>query len=417
MINYIGYIFYWLATQCYFIFIRLVSVFNRRAHLLVSGQKNLIHKIENEFIKGNKKTAWFHCASLGEFEQGKPLMEELKLLNYQIFVTFFSSSGYLARKNDSVADAVYYLPFDSKKNAKRLIGIIKPEIVFWIKYDFWYHYLNQISKQQIPLFLVSALFRNNQLFFKPYAVFYKNILKKFNLIFCQNKQTQDLLYSTGIKNALVSGDTRFDNVIRKSANSFLDIILQNFAKNSAYTIIGGSTYSSEEQMLSFVAAELPKNSKIIIAPHFVNEQRILEIKKLFNKFSYILYSDANQQTVFTDVKILIIDKIGLLTNAYKLADIALIGGGFWEGGLHNVLEPSVYGVICCFGPKISRFPEATHLVNNNLAVVINKPDDLRNFLLKMAADKALRIQKSDKIKAYVKANEGSAKRIISYALK
>ncbi|MFN4082909.1 MAG: 3-deoxy-D-manno-octulosonic acid transferase, partial [Bacteroidia bacterium] len=314
------------------------------------------------------------------------------------------------KKNDPTADYIFYLPFDRYNNAKKFISLVEPKMVFWVKYDFWFFYLNQLKKQQIPVFLISALYRNDQLFFKWYGKFYLNMLQSFKHIFCQTQSAASLIQSYGINNVSVSGDTRYDNVIERSKNIKIDLIIEEFCKANSFVIVAGSSYKPEEELLKHVLIKLKGKIKIIVAPHFVSPSRIDEIKTTFNRFNYQVLSQSSSLNSNTDV--LIIDSIGKLIGAYKYAKLAFVGGGFNKGNLHNILEPAVFGLPICFGPEIDRFPEACILFDNKLAFKVKDSTTLLTFIESYLNDNNKLAEDKMKIQNFVYDNHGSAQKII-----
>jgi 3-deoxy-D-manno-octulosonic-acid transferase len=376
--------FYNIGVLLYAAIIHLASLFNAKAKLWVQGRKNIFEKIKAEISPSPSPRIWFHCASLGEFEQGRPIIERIKkeYPHYQVVISFFSPSGYEIRKNYSGADNVFYLPIDTKKNAKKLIEIINPQIAFFIKYEFWYHYIHELKKQAIPIYLISALFRKNQIFFKPYGALYRSILDCYNYIFVQDDISMELLLELGYKNICVSGDTRYDRVweIANQAKQ-LDLIEQ--FKSDKKIIVAGSTWQQEEQLIAGYIERKGFTHKFVIAPHNISENHLLQIERLYKQHKCIRYSKVSRVSI-AQYEILIIDNIGLLSSLYKYADVAIIGGGFGSG-LHNILEAVVYGCPVVFGPKYYRFPEAVDLLNAGGACSVRNGDEIANDITFLSA--------------------------------
>lgn len=367
--------FYQISVYSYLLAVNVASLFNEKAKLWVKGRKNIFEKIKDE-VNSEEEIYWFHCASLGEYEQGKPLIEKLKTQNKssKILVTFFSPSGYELRKNDKLIDYCFYLPIDSPKNAKQLIDLIKPSKAFFIKYEFWFYYLKELHTHKIPTYLVSGVFRKSQLFFKPYGNTHRQMLEFFTHFFVQNETSKNLLNELGYENVLISGDTRIDRVYENSLKPDKLPLIEKF-KADKKIIIAGSSWQPEEKILCDYISSSDKEFKYIIAPHDVSKTHITEIEKLLGESTnYIKYSEATEENI-TQNTILIIDNIGILANTYQYTDIALIGGGF-KGALHNVLEPASFGNVVLFGKKHSKFHEAEELLNNNAAYEISYTDDL-----------------------------------------
>ncbi len=375
---------YNLGICIYLLSIRIASLFNHKAKLWLNGRKDIFNKLHTAFENENRNVIWFHCASLGEFEQGRPIIEKIKETHphYKILITFFSPSGYEIRKNYNGANYVFYLPIDTASNAKRFIEIVNPQIAFFIKYEFWYHYLNTLKNKHIPVYLISALFRKNQIFFKPYGFLYRNMLKCYDYIFVQDDDSMELLMELGHRNVCVSGDTRYDRVSDIASQSKNLTIIEAF-KADKNLIIAGSSWPQEEQLIATYIERKGFTHKFIIAPHDISETHLSQLERLFSKHKYIRYSRADINKI-TDYDILIIDNIGLLSSLYKYADIAIIGGAFGSG-LHNILEAVVYGCPVIFGPKYYRFPEAVDLLNIGGACSVRNVDELINDINFLAA--------------------------------
>ncbi|MBC8110841.1 MAG: 3-deoxy-D-manno-octulosonic acid transferase, partial [Verrucomicrobia bacterium] len=320
---------------------RLLALWNPKAKLYIVGRNNIFSRIEQALQQQTKPLAWFHCASLGEFEQAKPVIEAFrkKYPDFFIFLTFFSPSGYEIRKNYAGADAIFYLPTDTQANARRFISRLKPDLVCFVKYDLWYHYLTELKKRQIKTILFSAIFRQNQLFFKSYGHFYRNILACFNHIFVQNDSSLVLLQSIGITQTSVAGDTRFDSVAENFANKKEILIAEKF-KDGKKLLIVGSCWEADLTLIIDFISQFSYPLKIIIAPHEIKEWYFSKIEKEVNKKS-VRFSQADVLTI-AKAEILLIDNVGMLANLYKYGDFAYVGGGFGEG-LQNFLETAVFG--------------------------------------------------------------------------
>lgn len=375
---------YNLGIFFYSLSIRIASLFNHKAKLWLNGRNDIFNKLRTALKNENSNLIWFHCASLGEFEQGRPIIEKIKETHphYKILITFFSPSGYEIRKNYTGADYVFYLPIDTFANAKKFIEIVNPKIAFFIKYEFWYHYLSTLKNKQIPVYLISALFRKNQIFFKPYGSLYRNMLKCYDYIFVQDDDSMELLTELRHKNVCVSGDTRYDRVSEIAAQSKNLTIIEAF-KADKNLIIAGSSWPQEEQLIATYIERKGFTHKFIIAPHDISETHLSQLERLFVKYKYIRYSKAEINNI-SEYDILIIDNIGLLSSLYKYADIAIIGGAFGSG-LHNILEAAVYGCPVIFGPKYYRFPEAVDLLNIGGACSVRNTDELINDINFLAA--------------------------------
>jgi len=385
----------------------LVSPFNKKAKKWVGGRKNLIQKIKAEFKNPkSKKVIWMHVSSLGEFEQGRSIIEKLKQKNQDIIIvlTFFSPSGYEIRKNYKFADFIFYLPNDTPANAHKFLDIINPDVVFFVKYDIWYNYLNEIKKRKIKSYLISALFRENQIYFKSYGKWYAKILKSFDIIFVQNKKSQDLLKTININNSIIAGDTRFDRVYEIAVKAPENKIAKEFTSNK-FTIVAGSTWQPDEEKLLDLINNF-QDIKLIIAPHEIHKQNIERVKKLFAKYNPAIYSDFKNKG-----NVLIIDNIGLLSSLYKYADIAYVGGGFGKN-IHNIQEPAAHGKPVIFGPNYKNFSEAVDLVAKNICFSINNSNELIKIVTNLINDKNYLQQTSAEVLKYVNKNVGSTKEIL-----
>ena len=395
-------ILYSFFIQLYAWAIRITGLFSQKAKLLAKGQ-NSSFAILSENISDKNRYIWVHAASLGEFEQGRPIIEAIKKEQpeYKIVLTFFSPSGYEIRKNYSMADVICYLPMDKKSNAKKFIKLIKPEKAIFIKYEFWANYLLTLKKNNIPTYIVSAIFREKQLFFKSYAGWYRNLLTCFSHIFVQDKHSKELLDKFNIKNVTVSGDTRFDRVTNIASNSKELPLIESF-KGGNQVIVAGSSWEPDEKLLF----EYFNNNdvKLIIAPHETQPERIKSILRKTNK-NVALYSEQDKQK-FESADCLIIDCIGILSSIYKYADIAYIGGGFGVG-IHNVLEAAVYGTPVIFGPNYARFKEANDLVNRQGGFSIQNCEELTVLLNRFLTEKNFLAETSKKASVYIKENVGA----------
>lgn len=394
----------------YSILLQVFSIFNQKAGFFVKGRKNWKENLISRTEK-DARYIWFHCASLGEFEQGRPVIEEVKkqFPEYKIVLTFFSPSGYEIRKNFEHADIICYLPLDTKRNAKTFIDIVKPEKVFFVKYEFWYHFISELNKQNIPLFIISAIFRKEQHFFKNtiWGNWFRKILFRVEHFFVQNKTSAELLNKIGIRNVSISGDTRFDRVAT-IANNVKEIPIVEKFKGNSQLIIAGSTWKPDEELLiEFINQN--NEFKFIIAPHEVNPANINRIHQLLKKpaifFSKAQISDIEHQQV------LIIDSIGLLSSLYKYSSVAYIGGGFGVG-IHNILEAATFGTPVIFGPKFKKFKEAVDLVSEGGAFSIQGFNDFNRVILQLLNNIEYLQNSSAICSNYVSKNVGSSKFII-----
>ena len=363
-------------------------------------------------IISTDQLVWMHCSSLGEFEQGRPVLEKLKGQNpkIKILLTFFSPSGFEVRKNYPGADYIFYLPIDSPQNARTFFDIVKPEFILFVKYEFWYYYLHEAKKRNIPLLLISGIFRNSQLFFKFYGSFYRKMLRCFTHLFVQNEESVTLLGSIGLnKNVSLSGDTRFDRVI-EIAEGFEPIAAIDKFCADHDVIVAGSTWNDDDEELDHYA-NTETHLRFIIAPHDIGADRIEECKRLY-KHS-ILYSQL-KETISQDINTIIVDNVGMLSRLYKFATVCYVGGGFGEDGVHNVLEAAVYGKPVVFGPEYEKYFEAKELVESGGGITVSSALELEKELDKLLKkdDEYYAICRASK--DYVYSKKGATDEIITY---
>lgn len=394
---------YNIGIAMYYLLLRLASLFNNKAKFFVDGRKNIWELIKTK-INRNDHPIWFHFASLGEFEQGRPVLEKLKNENplQKIVVTFFSPSGYEIRKNYALAD-VFYLPLDTATNAKKFIELVNPKLAIFTKYEFWFHYFTVLNQKKIPLYLISGIFRPKQLFFKWYGGFYKNMLKCITHFFVQNVESVALLKSIGFDNISLAGDTRFDRVYENAQNPKRLELIETFCSNNK-VFIAGSTWPEDEKLLISLTEKYP-DWKFIIAPHEIGDSHIKEIEGLFPKA--IKFSVLSSQLTQTSPQILIIDNIGMLSSLYQYAKVAYIGGGFGVG-IHNTLEAAAFGLPVIFGPKYDKFQEAKDLIGIEAAKSITNSDELLTAFENFKAN----TKASAEAKNYVEQQKGATKIIM-----
>ena len=401
--------------------LKLVAVFSPKMKLFVAGRKTVFSTLANQ-IQSNDKTIWFHAASLGEYEQGLPVIEVIKQKYpaHKIIVTFFSPSGYEVRKNNTVADVTVYLPLDTASNAKQFIQLVHPEMVFFIKYEYWPNYLNELKKRQIKTYLISGILRENQAFFKWYGGFYRTALKTFDYFFVQNENSKKLLQSIGFNNVKVSGDTRFDRVVSiLERDNSLDFIAT--FKDNKTTIVIGSSWPKDENLLVNYINKASDNVKFIIAPHNIKPEQIQELKKSIRKKT-ILFSEKDeilkqvQNDKLEKFQVFIIDTIGILTKIYSYADIAYVGGGFGNPGVHNILEPATFGLPVVIGPNYSHFAEATALVNMEGCISIQNQTELNEAFDLLLQNEDERFEKGHICSTFVQMNKGATQTIINHIL-
>lgn len=396
------------------IVLRIVALFNKKINLFVQGRKETFSILKTE-ISSDDKTMWMHCASLGEFEQGRPVLESLKntLPGYKIVLSFFSPSGYEVQKNYNGADVVVYLPLDTKANAKKFIELVHPSMALFVKYEFWPNILKELKSFKIETVLVSGIFRKDQSFFKPYGGWMRQSLRAFTYFFVQNEDSQKLLNQIGFNNVSKSGDTRFDRVsnILEQDNQlkFLDAFVQD-----SLVIVAGSTWPKDEKFLvKFMNENQNEAIRLIVAPHNIIPKEIQKLKESFNCASS-LYSEGE---ISPDSKVFIADTIGILTKIYSYGQIAYVGGGFDKDGVHNVLEPAVFGIPLVIGPEFEKFEEAKDLVVLGGCLVANDESNFISKLNLLVQDRTLREKTGKLTKLFIKDHIGATEIISSYILK
>lgn len=386
----------------------MAALFNAKIRRWQQAQANIdFSKLKSN---GGQPTAWFHAASLGEFEQGRPVIEAFraKYPHYRIVLTFFSPSGYEVRKNYEKADVVLYLPADTPANVKQFLDAVQPNIAFFIKYEFWYNYLSELRCRQVPTLLFSTIFRPNQLFFKPYGGFYRKMLFCFDAILVQNQASKTLLESVQYPNAIFTGDTRFDRVaqIAQQARAIPEIV--TFKDNSPLLIVGSAWPDDMEVLIPFLN-QFNKSLKIIIAPHEIDAAQIENWQKRL-KQSSLKWSELKTND---PANLLFIDCIGLLSSLYRYADFAFIGGAYGDG-LHNILEPAAFGMPLFFGDKYyNKFQEALDLINQKAAYSIKNAKELEQKIVEIYDNEALRQQQAEICRLYVQNQIGATGRVMA----
>jgi 3-deoxy-D-manno-octulosonic-acid transferase len=402
---------YDLSIFFYSILIRLTAPFNIKARQISKGRKQTFADLQAK-IKHDRPIVWVHCASLGEFEQGRPIIEAIRQQHsdYRILLTFFSPSGYEIRKNYDLPDYICYLPADTKKNAQMLIELVRPEIVFFVKYEFWFHYIHELKKKNIPLYLVSAIFRENQLFFKntPWGKWYRKMLFGFEQFFVQDDQSVILLHRVGIKNVTKAGDTRFDRVAEIARNG-KTIPLVEKLKGNRLLVVAGSTWKPDEELLIQYIHSHPE-TKFIIAPHETKKANVERLISLL-KTSVICYTEATEESVMNK-QVMIVDTIGILSSIYKYADLSYIGGGFGVG-IHNTLEASIFGMPIVFGPNYQKFNEAKTMVSLGIAFSINNFPSLNLIFDQLLSDSEKRNFITEECSNFINQNLGASQIILN----
>ena len=404
---------YRLATGAYFIAVRIAALFKPKAALFVNGRKNIIATIADALKNEQRKRIWIHCASLGEFEQGRPVLEAVKeqYPQFAIVLTFFSPSGYEVRKDYAGADYIFYLPVDTPGNAAAFMDIVQPALCLFIKYELWYFYLSQIAKRGIPALLVSAVFRKDHGFFKWYGGLQRKMLASFEHIFVQDNNSMTLLKGIGINDVSVSGDTRFDRVIKAAEHATTLAIADEFCAGHKI-IVAGSTWKDDETMLRKSMDLLSDQWKMILVPHEVDESHLTEIEKLYGN-DIVRWSQWKGDT---GKRVLLVDRVGLLMRLYKYSRVAWVGGGFGKDGVHNVLEAAVFGVPVFYGHIYHQFIEAGELVKTEGAVVANTA---ASFIcsLDLMENKSKYQFHADAAKQYVATHGGATQKILMYISK
>jgi 3-deoxy-D-manno-octulosonic-acid transferase len=404
--------------------LKLLALFSPKMKLFVEGRKSVFSTLK-DIIHPEDKVFWFHAASLGEYEQGLPVIEKVKeqFPHHKIVVTFFSPSGYEVRKNNAIADSTVYLPLDSKANAKKFLDLIHPEKVFFIKYEFWPNYLHELKQRNISTYLISGIFREKQVFFKWYGGFYRNALKTFDYFFVQNEKSKILLQSVGFTNVRVSGDTRFDRVLAiLEKDNTLDFIEQ--FKNKQTTIVIGSSWPKDEELLVNFINQSADNVKFIIAPHNIKSEQISNLKSqilkktvLYSEKEEILNQVQNDKSISLDTyNVFIIDTIGILTKIYSYADIAYVGGGFGNPGVHNILEPATFGIPIIIGSNYSHFAEATALVGLEGCISVKNQSELNEAFDLLLQNEDERYEKGHICSTFVQMNKGATNSILKSVL-
>ncbi|HTI59192.1 3-deoxy-D-manno-octulosonic acid transferase [Mucilaginibacter sp.] len=396
---------YNLGLRIYVFLIYIASFFNKKANAWLKGRSNI------QYPKFDK-SAWFHFASLGEYEQGLPVLAGFRSAHSDtaIVITFFSPSGYEIRKNTPLADAVYYLPLDTAANARHFIDAIQPTIAVFTKYEYWYHYFYELNRKNVPLFVISGIFRPNQVFFKWYGSLYREMLGFVTHFFVQDENSKNLLQNIHITNVSVSGDTRFDRVWANAQSPKSFPLIQEFTKGSQ-VFIAGSTWPEDEELLAQLIKTQP-NWKFIIAPHEIKEEKINRFIALLPENSTSKYSLLTAHHAPLTNQTLIIDNIGILSSLYQYGQVAYIGGGF-GAGIHNTLEAAAFGLPVIFGPNYHKFKEARDLVSLELGFSINNAEELKETFSYLMDDTHLK-SISKKIKDYVKENTGATEMIMKY---
>ena len=401
---------YNIVIYIYLIGVAIASCFNKKVKKMWAGERQAL-KVLREKVDPNARYIWFHAASLGEFEQGRPLMEYLRKTHpeYKILLTFFSPSGYEVRKNYEGADIICYLPLDTIRNARRFLRAIKPVMAFFIKYEFWYNYLHILQHRGVPTYSVSSIFRPDQIFFQWYGKGYGRVLKCFTHFFVQNIESKNLLAKLDIHDVEVVGDTRFDRVLQiKEASKQLPIV-EKFTENTSKVFIAGSSWLPDEEIF-LKYFNLHKDWKLIVAPHVIGEDHLAQIFELLKGRRVVRYTEATEENV-KDAEVLIIDCFGLLSSIYHYGTISYVGGGFGVG-IHNVLEAAVWDIPVIFGPNNKRFQEAQGLIMAGGGFEINDYQSFRDLMMRFETDEIFLQTSKKHAGEFVKGRAGATEKIM-----
>lgn len=406
-------IIYNLFVSLYGLGISAASAFNPKAKRWLNGRKDWKGKMR-QAVSSDDKIIWVHCSSLGEFEQGRPVMERIrkKFPGHKIALSFFSPSGYEVRKNYEGADYVFYLPLDTKRNAKSIIKILHPEILILVKYEYWYNLLKKLQKKNIPVIVISAVIKENNIFIQSWGAWFRKRIEKITHFFVQDGDSKDLLESIGVKQVTISGDTRFDRV-REIRQSSPELEFVEIFKGDHKLIVAGSTWPDDEEILTcFINQKLPDDWKVIFAPHNIDDKQVRALsEKLRKKTALYTKSDSTQ---IGDAQILIVDTVGVLTKIYAYADISYVGGGFTRTGVHNTLEPAVFGVPVIFGPNYENYFEAIDLIQTEGAQRFKDQHDFNSKMEKLIQNEPERKRRGNAAAEYIAQKPNSSNLIMDY---
>jgi len=411
-------LFYNIFLFLYSVGIRTASLWNPKAKKWLDGRRNIFATINSRLTPHGSRIVWMHCASLGEFEQGRPVLESLKQQdsNLTIVLTFFSPSGYEVMKDYKGADYVFYLPMDNIFSAKKFIDAIDPSLVLWVKYEYWFYYLQELKRRNIPVLLVSGVFRKSQPFFKWYGGIWKKMLESFDHLFVQNEASEKLLQTIGVtQNVTISGDTRFDRVIEIAKQSLNSTIIQSFCTGNT-VIVAGSTWEDDEVILAAYGDETNHRQKIIVVPHELDKMHLDTIKKIFKRSVFYSELETNP-AMLTDIaayNTLIVDRIGMLSRLYSYGHINYVGGGFTNDGIHNILEAAVWGKPVIIGENYEKYFEAVDLVECGATESISDVVELKEVMDNWLNDTTAYNESAAAAKKYVYAKAGATKKIIAY---
>ncbi|MFI3292923.1 MAG: glycosyltransferase N-terminal domain-containing protein [Rikenellaceae bacterium] len=374
---------YSVAIALYGFIAQIVALWSPKAKLWCEGRKDIFKRLRGE-ISPSDRIVWIHVASLGEFEQGRPIIEKMRSEhpNYKILVTFYSPSGYEIRRNYEGADYIFYLPIDTPQNVKMFLEIVNPEVVIFVKYEFWLNYLSELSRRKIRCFIVSAIFRKNSIFFRPWGFLWREALSAFEILFVQDENSKSLLAEFGFDNVVVAGDTRFDRVWDIAQGGKKLPIIESFVGESNMMIAGSSWEADEDLLLPLI--DKNPTIKFIIAPHEIGTERIEKLASRLGRKA-VKYSTIDDSTKFDDIQVLILDTMGMLSSIYKYAKWGYIGGGFGKG-IHNTLEAATFGLPIAFGTNYLKFKEACDLVALGGATSVSSAEELNSWFTTLQND-------------------------------
>lgn len=405
-------VLYWLAIRLYALAIRVAALFNNKARLFIRGRKGLLAHIKYTLVDEKRPRIWMHCASLGEFEQGRPVLEKLreKYPSHAFILTFFSPSGYEIRKNYEGADYVFYLPLDSAYAARQFVRSVRPKLALFVKYDLWYFLMMRLAKKNIPILLQSAIFRKDQPFFQWYGWLHRRMLHAFTHIFVQDSASEQMLNRIGMEHVSVGGDTRFDRVAGAALNIQPVEHIQGFCEGHKI-IVAGSTWPDDEQLLKQVMDKLPAGWKMIVVPHETDLSHMKQLMEL-HEGDAVLWS--RMENDYYDQRVLLVDTMGLLLKLYQYADVAYVGGGFNKSGIHNILEAAVYGRPVFHGPVYHKFKEAKDLQDVGVAYIVPDAESMLSQIMQWEEDRISYNAACISARKYVTANTGATDKIIAY---
>lgn len=400
---------YNISIVLYYIVVAFVSLWDKKAKQWIVGRKDIFKRMA-EVISPEDKVVWIHAASLGEFEQGRPVIEKIREQQpeYKILVTFYSPSGYEIRKNYAGADYIFYLPIDTPGNAKKFLDVAHPEIAIIVKYEFWLNLLSELKHRGVRTYLISAIFRRNSIFFRSYGSIWRQALDSFEQMFIQNEESKELLHEIGFDNVVVAGDTRFDRVAEIARNVKKVPIVERF-KGDSPLFVAGSTWGPDEEILQTLINDNPQ-IKFVVAPHEMENSRIERIIAQ-TKGGAVRYTQCNEESDFSKTQVLILDTIGILSSVYGYATWSYIGGGFGVG-IHNTLEAATFGLPIAFGPNYQKFKEARDMVALGAATKVESAEDLSAWFAPLRDDKSVLQRAGSAAKSYTQRNQGATSLIM-----